>query len=242
MAECRAEDRSSGGEREVLKPSREVLIQASARAGVRRAKRPRELLVAKQPLTPERKPLKFVPSWLRPHGPLPGERFRDEIASVSVIKAPKVVRVGAKQKDKEGAMENLPPGNMPFADYRWWIGAEVPISRFSMCRACREQVYSHKGEGRLLHHAKYKCTLWIVEAASITQRGRQCVMCEKHCGKNHRWGIALCSEGCMTLWMFAHQPTALWLRALALAKPRVEKKLKLAEAEWETRRSSVQAE
>ena len=170
-----------------------------------------------------------MPSWLQ----YPGQEGRQAVVNQSAIRPAPSVRVIPKEK-KPGDAENLPAGNLMFADYRWWVGARLPHSIFSICRACRQPIYSRKGDGRRAHHSQYKCTLWITEAATITQKGRICVMCEeKTKGNSQRWGIALCSEDCMERWMFMTQPAPLWLRALALARPKVEKKLAAALAEYE---------
>ena len=188
--------------------------------------RPRAALKALEPVEeyPRRVSRGFTPAWSR----LPAAYERGDLRP-----APRVdIRVIPKEK-REGDQENLPAGNLAFADYRWWTGARLPHSIFSVCRGCRQTVYSRGGEGRRRHHSQYKCTLWITEAATITQKARVCVMCEeKTKGNSQRWGIALCSEACMERWMFYTQPPPLWLRALSLARPKVEKRLMQAEEEY----------
>lgn len=91
--------------------------------------------------------------------------------------------------------ENL-IGNLPFAEYQFWIGTPATFSAIARCRACGGQTYSEKQ--RRDHMEETKHTKWLQEAYGHL---KSCVICSRVKARK-KWGVPLCEGGCTQTWMY----------------------------------------
>lgn len=96
-------------------------------------------------------------------------------------------------RDKEVAA-----GNLPEAEYRFWVGSSMDNSRLSICRACNRTLYG--AEHRAFHKEDKSvqvdgncCSVRLVNAYKVLLRKQKCVVCG---GKTltTRWGVPLCMD------------------------------------------------
>lgn len=101
---------------------------------------------------------------------------------------------------------SLPVGNLPWTDYRFWIGSALEgVSRMAICRHCLRAVFT--GWERKCHMEYTKCSVLLVGAYKRLLLYPMCVMCDKETFGKQKWGVPLCSADCVRDWMFRHTRT-----------------------------------
>lgn len=116
-----------------------------------------------------------------------------------------------------GLSQTATQGNLPFAEYQFWVGQQASYSAIASCRACGEKTYSEKH--RRDHMDRTKHTKWLQEAYG--HLGANCVICSKPKAKK-KWGVPLCEGACVTVWMFGN----LELLSLKMALDKAWEKVK----------------
>jgi hypothetical protein len=134
-------------------------------------------------------------------------------------------------------------GNLTLPDYRFFIGAPHPESKFSLCRACRRPL--HSVEERRIHLDRFKCSIWLVEAYKVlnlhhTWKGkpgcedkRLCIGCATETGQAE-WGVPMCGKvECKVKWMFSGLVQPALNNALLVVFPELRERLERNKAAWE---------
>lgn len=111
-------------------------------------------------------------------------------------------------------------GNLPNTEYRFWIGAACPTSRYAVCRGCGKTCYELAQRND--HMESTKCTKLILKAYSFLHaiKNHPCLVCGKEYAKMS-WGVALCSDNCKRSYMFSMvhgRPAKLMTIMLALKR------------------------
>lgn len=103
-------------------------------------------------------------------------------------------------------------GNLTLAEYRFWIGVQVPHSNMRICRGCKETIYSSIAAG--VHKEKKvwgdPCTIRLVRLYKKMLELGLCAMCQERTN-TQRWGVPLCKpskdgsnggKDCIRAWMY----------------------------------------
>lgn len=212
----------------VSRPPLRLLMQVSMPAGERRQKKPEKVWLEPRAMYERNKGYTRIDPWEPP-------RNQSEYYAQLREKRMMDQRIVNPNYSPVAKMEL---GNLLFDDYRFWIGGQLAVSVFAMCRACRQMPFGI--EARREHFERYKCSLWMVEAIKILAAERVCAVCEKkHC-KDMTWGIPVCESPCRERWMFtAGTPWPLWQVALAESKDKVMERMLAAQKEWREKKGTV---
>lgn len=95
-------------------------------------------------------------------------------------------------------------------EYRFWAAAlETDKVYVTECRCCNA-VYMNR-VNRLAHLKESGCSKKLVAAFKLLQADKMCVICNTSTTRE-KWGVPLCSEGCIKTWCEEEsQPVALHL-------------------------------
>lgn len=113
-------------------------------------------------------------------------------------------------------------GNLPREEYRWWIGAQMPVSSWAICRYCRQAHYGL--EARRAHHVMTPletgefCKQLLMQAYRNLLQKARCVVCEKVTG-SRIWGIPICGDSCERRWMYQYAEHTLMAAAIGHRVP-----------------------
>lgn len=156
------------------------------------------------------------------------------------------VRETRRRRWHQHEQEEVPAGNLPESEYRYWIGNRAVaggFNQFAQCRACRTTTYSpeeraaHKKDTQY-HLLGNACTVQLVHCYKNLMHVSQCIVCKGHRKQSQgKWGAPVCgSPKCHIAWKFGFER---WIpleteMALLRARDRVEK-------EKESRKSKVPA-
>lgn len=208
------------GQGPLSRPPLRVMMQVSMPAGERRQKKPEKTWIEPRPDWEKK---------LRGNRIDPWEPPRNQSEYYAQLREKRMLdqRIGVPPVPTATRMEL---GNLLFDDYRFWVGGQLQISVFAMCRACRMMPFGV--EARRDHFEHYKCSLWMVEAIKILAAERVCVVCEKKNCKDCTWGIPLCEKPCREKWMFTIAPWPMWQIALAETKDKVMDRMLEAQKIW----------
>lgn len=92
------------------------------------------------------------------------------------------------------------PAEWQHWEYRFWA-AELRDNKpvMGMCRCCGDAVQTY--QNRRMHGAKSGCNQFLVNAYKLLLLDKLCVMCDTKT-KNQKWGIPLCSNGCILEFLY----------------------------------------
>jgi hypothetical protein len=112
-----------------------------------------------------------------------------------------------KIQELRKSIKEVPVGNLPEQDYRFWIGKEYQTNPVAICRACGEEANSDVA--RLAHKSKEtefrdgtSCTVVLRKCYDRLLAKGKCVVCGMHCFGMKRYGIPMCGADCLVRWKF----------------------------------------
>lgn len=115
---------------------------------------------------------------------------------------------GWKSRRNSKDTDEVPKGNLPQEEYRYWLGAEqTPAeSSFAMCRACRQSTYGSAQRIAHFHDPDFEiggmnCAARLNQVYEKLRAKKICIVCREDRKGNAKWSVPICTK-CERAWKF----------------------------------------